>query len=78
VVLELREERRRAGMGAARIGRGPRPFIGVGGRQRCRSGFNGQYLMVFNVRSLKTLVTGSEEPGGGGGVLRPNQGVRLS
>jgi hypothetical protein len=29
VVLELEEERRRAGMGAARIGHGPRPFVGA-------------------------------------------------
>jgi hypothetical protein len=65
VALELREERRRAGTGAARIGRGPRPFIRVGGRRRRRGGFNGQRLVVFNVRSLKMLVTRSEEPGGG-------------
>jgi hypothetical protein len=41
VALELREERR-AGMVAARIGRGPEPFIGAGGRWRCRGGFNGR------------------------------------
>jgi hypothetical protein len=34
VVLELGEEGRRAGMGAARNGRGPHPFIEAGGRQR--------------------------------------------
>jgi hypothetical protein len=33
VALELGEERRRAGTGAARIGRGPWPFIGAGGGQ---------------------------------------------
>jgi hypothetical protein len=36
VMLALREEGRRAGMGAARIGRGPQPFIGAGGRRRWR------------------------------------------
>jgi hypothetical protein len=28
VVLELREERRRIGMGTGKVGRGPRPFVG--------------------------------------------------
>jgi hypothetical protein len=42
VMLEFREEGRRAGMGAARTGRGPQPFIGAGGRRRRCSGFNGQ------------------------------------
>jgi hypothetical protein len=32
VVLKLREGRRRVGVGAVKIRRRPRPFIGVGGR----------------------------------------------
>jgi hypothetical protein len=41
VVLELGEEGRRAGMGAARNGGGPQPFIEAGGRQRHQGVFNG-------------------------------------
>jgi hypothetical protein len=58
VVHELREERRREGMGVAKIGRGSRPFILVGGRRRHR-GFNGRH----QCRVSKTLVTYSEEGG---------------
>jgi hypothetical protein len=42
VMLELREEGRRMGMGAARTRRGPQPFIGAGGRRRRCGGFNGR------------------------------------
>jgi hypothetical protein len=42
VALELGEEGRRAGTGAAMTGRGPRPIIGAGGRQRRLGGFNGR------------------------------------
>jgi hypothetical protein len=31
-VLELGEEKRTAGIGEVEVGRGPRPFIGAGGR----------------------------------------------
>jgi hypothetical protein len=41
-MLELGEAGRRMGMGVVRTGRGPQPFIGVVGRQRCRGGFNGR------------------------------------
>jgi hypothetical protein len=58
VVLELGEERRRAGTGAVEVGLGSRPFIGVDGRWRHR-GLNGQR----QCRALKTLVTLSEEGG---------------
>jgi hypothetical protein len=41
VVLELGEGRRRAGMGAAKIGRGPQPFTGARGRRRHRDSIAG-------------------------------------
>jgi hypothetical protein len=56
VALELREERRKAGMGATKIGRGPQPFIGAGGRRR-HWVFNGRH----QCRVSKTLITKSEE-----------------
>jgi hypothetical protein len=52
VALELGEDRRIAGTGAAKIGRVSRPLIGAGGRQR-RRGFNGRH----QCRVLKTPVT---------------------
>jgi hypothetical protein len=32
--LELRDERRTAGIGVVEVGRGPQRFIGAGGRRR--------------------------------------------
>jgi hypothetical protein len=64
VALKLRKERRRAGMGAGKIGRDLLPFIGAGGRRRRRllkmkrgkrlkaelrhRGFNGRPLRVLH------------------------------
>jgi hypothetical protein len=41
-MLELKEEGRIVVTGAARTGRGPQLFIGVGGRRRHQGGFNGR------------------------------------
>jgi hypothetical protein len=60
VALEFGEESRRAGMGAAKIGRGPQPFMGAGGRWRLW-GFKGRH----QCRVSKMLVSQSEEGGGG-------------
>jgi hypothetical protein len=62
-MLELGDGRRRAGTGETKIGRGPQPFIGAGGRRRCW-GLNGR----CQCRALKTLVTQSA----GGLDLRPS------
>jgi hypothetical protein len=64
VVLELEEERRRVGIGVVKVGQGPQPFIGAEGRWR-RRGLNGQ----CRCQALKTLVTRSEERGGGGDLM---------
>jgi hypothetical protein len=42
VMLELREEGKRMGTGAAWTERGPQPFIVAGWRRRRRGGFNGR------------------------------------